>query len=240
MQFVLFSVCVLYVCSLQNFVRGAGGFVSEMATAVLNGLTNNRHSSFVQKLNAFEDKESKKPRPTANKETPEEVASGKELTVKKEEGNDKESFSNDEVKADDDCDSGRAEESSRDNADESSQSKESRSREVSLERSSVSDTTSTQLKCAELELKRSGSIQSGLESNSRESSLGRSTSREASVERNRSRDSSMGQSMRLEEDGGSSGSKDSSKSREVSVESPDGTPPEEASGKVSCRKQYVR
>lgn len=60
----LFLVCVCI--SLQHFVRGAGGFVSEMATAVLNGLTNNRHSSCMQKLKSFEDR---KPSPAETSST---------------------------------------------------------------------------------------------------------------------------------------------------------------------------
>jgi len=152
--FIRLLISLVFVCvffSLQNFVRGAGGFVSEMATAVLNGLTNNRHSSFVQKLNTFEEKESKKPRPTTNKEAPPEEA--KEPDVKKEDGNSgKESCSSAVAKLED-SNSDRTEKSLADNADGSSlSSRESRSREVSLELSNGSDTPSTQLKCAELGL----------------------------------------------------------------------------------------
>ena len=45
--------------SLQQFVKGTGSFVTEMADAVLNGLTNNRHSKFMAKYKAFEEKERK-------------------------------------------------------------------------------------------------------------------------------------------------------------------------------------
>lgn len=45
-------VCVhsLLLVSLQQFVKGSGGFVTEMADAILNGLTNSRHSNFAQLL----------------------------------------------------------------------------------------------------------------------------------------------------------------------------------------------
>jgi hypothetical protein len=49
--------------SLQQFVKGAGSFVTEMADAVLNGLTNNRHSKFMAKFREFEERE-RKPRET--------------------------------------------------------------------------------------------------------------------------------------------------------------------------------
>ena len=43
--------------SLQQFVKGTGSFVSEMADAVLNGLTNGRHSKFTEKFRSFEESE---------------------------------------------------------------------------------------------------------------------------------------------------------------------------------------
>ena len=69
---------VSYAHSLQQFVKGAGSFVTEMADAVLNGLTNNRHSKFVEKMkqtsgkesNTSEDKDSKSS-PKESKPTPE-------------------------------------------------------------------------------------------------------------------------------------------------------------------------
>lgn len=45
--------------SLQQFVKGSGSFVTEMADAVLNGLTNNRHSKFMAKFREFEERERK-------------------------------------------------------------------------------------------------------------------------------------------------------------------------------------
>ena len=48
-----------YTHSLQQFVKGCGSFVTEMADAVLNGLTNNRHSKFMSKYRAFEERERK-------------------------------------------------------------------------------------------------------------------------------------------------------------------------------------
>ena len=45
--------------SLQQFVKGCSNFVTEMADAVLNGLTNNRHSKFMSKFKAFEERERK-------------------------------------------------------------------------------------------------------------------------------------------------------------------------------------
>ena len=40
-------------------MKGAGSFVTEMADAVLNGLTNSRHSKFMAKFREFEEKERK-------------------------------------------------------------------------------------------------------------------------------------------------------------------------------------
>ena len=45
--------------SLQQFVKGSGSFVTEMADAVLNGLTSNRHSKFMAKFREFEERERK-------------------------------------------------------------------------------------------------------------------------------------------------------------------------------------
>ena len=49
---------VSYAHSLQQFVKGAGSFVSEMADAVLNGLTNGRHTKFMEKVRSKEKKSS--------------------------------------------------------------------------------------------------------------------------------------------------------------------------------------
>ena len=78
---------VSYAHSLQQFVKGTGSFVTEMADAVLNGLTNNRHSKFIEKMkqasskntSASQDKESKaspketeaKPKAESTEKTPE-------------------------------------------------------------------------------------------------------------------------------------------------------------------------
>ena len=51
-------------------MKGAGSFVTEMADAVLNGLTNNRHSKFMAKFREFEEKERKL------RETPASTSSG--------------------------------------------------------------------------------------------------------------------------------------------------------------------
>ena len=48
------------IYSLQQFVKGTGSFVSEMADAVLNGLTNGRHSKFVNTIKSTEDKDQEK------------------------------------------------------------------------------------------------------------------------------------------------------------------------------------
>ena len=48
-----------YTHSLQQFVKGTGSFVSQMADAVLNGLTGGRHSDFMGKFRVFEEKERK-------------------------------------------------------------------------------------------------------------------------------------------------------------------------------------
>ena len=40
-------------------MKGAGSYVTEMANAVLNGLTNNRHSKFMSKFREFEERERK-------------------------------------------------------------------------------------------------------------------------------------------------------------------------------------
>ena len=61
--------------SLQQFVKGTGSFVNEMAEAVLNGLTNNRHSKFVEKLKGpskdekTTDKVKEEPKETSTTET---------------------------------------------------------------------------------------------------------------------------------------------------------------------------
>lgn len=36
--------------SLQQFVKGSGSFVSEMADAILNGLTGGRHGNFMESI----------------------------------------------------------------------------------------------------------------------------------------------------------------------------------------------
>ena len=51
-------------------MKGAGSFVTEMADAVLNGLTNNRHSKFMAKFREFEERERKL------RETPASTSSG--------------------------------------------------------------------------------------------------------------------------------------------------------------------
>ena len=79
---------VSYAHSLQQFVKGTGSFVTEMADAVLNGLTNNRHSKFIEKMkqasnknsSASEDKESKaspketKPKPESAEKVSEAIS----------------------------------------------------------------------------------------------------------------------------------------------------------------------
>ncbi len=47
---------VSYAHSLQQFVKGTGSFVSEMADAVLNQLTHGRHSKFTDKIRSKESK----------------------------------------------------------------------------------------------------------------------------------------------------------------------------------------
>ena len=43
--------------SLQRFVKGTPSFVTEMADAVLNGLTYNRHSKFKEAFRSFQENE---------------------------------------------------------------------------------------------------------------------------------------------------------------------------------------
>ena len=66
----------LYCCSLQQFVKGSGGFVNEMANAVLNGLTNNRHSWFADKLRAFEETQKKNVPVKSSNQAPGDNGSG--------------------------------------------------------------------------------------------------------------------------------------------------------------------
>ena len=52
-------VCVMqaFFSSLQQFVKDTGGFVSEMAQALLNGLTGGRHRKLLENMEFKEGKE---------------------------------------------------------------------------------------------------------------------------------------------------------------------------------------
>ena len=54
--------------SLQQFAKGCGGFVTEMADAILNGLTNGRHSKFAQLVEKEENLPAEKSSTGANGE----------------------------------------------------------------------------------------------------------------------------------------------------------------------------
>ena len=44
-----------YSSSLQQFVKGTGSFVAEMADAILNGLTSGRHGNFMETVRKEEE-----------------------------------------------------------------------------------------------------------------------------------------------------------------------------------------
>lgn len=81
---------VSYAHSLQQFVKGTGSFVSEMADAVLNQLTHGRHSKFIEKTRSKENKvvsnkEAQKSSPTEKKDAKpddsSEISVGSEKTM---------------------------------------------------------------------------------------------------------------------------------------------------------------
>ena len=53
----LCDINVLLLSSLQQFVKDTGGFVSEMAQALLNGLTGGRHRKLLETIELKEGKE---------------------------------------------------------------------------------------------------------------------------------------------------------------------------------------
>lgn len=58
--------CCVYVrslnaySSLQQFVKGTGSFVAEMADAILNGLTSGRHGNFMESVRKEEEERQQK------------------------------------------------------------------------------------------------------------------------------------------------------------------------------------
>ncbi len=234
--------------------------MSEMATAVLNGLTNNRHSTFMQKLGTFEEKEAKKSGPKTKKESSTVVGGEEKKADDSKKANSEgvgETVSSGSTplggtplgKAATEgalvsADGGPASETSSLQGPKSDRgsvklghvSMGSASREVSLEPSN-SSMDSVELKCEEYGLEQSKSTEPGSECTSRDVSVDRSASREISLERSRSREISL---ERLQSDRLAS-SKGSSKSREVSTERsmPGSASPHAPNSKVRFIKSHV-
>ena len=49
-------ILYIFISSIQQFVKGCGSFVTDMADAILTSLTNGRHAKFAEMIKKEEEK----------------------------------------------------------------------------------------------------------------------------------------------------------------------------------------